>query len=655
MGFKRFDYEDIKQATNNFAEDNIIGIGSSGKVYQGKLLRPEGLVTYAFKRIESHGRSGNLKLYMYLSKIKHENICSFVGICMDTPTTEVLVFEFPSRRSLDLYLSTAELTWLKRLKICLGVARGLSYLHGDKGIVHHNVKITNILLDDNWQAKINFGNADWEEYTTLHNPIGTIDNIDPWYFESGFLTKESDIYSLGMVLFEVLCRKPTSTTSDDSVIVEPLSKLARQHYENGTLTEIIDPILRKQMSPNSFDIFSAISYRCRQWDREKRPKILEIVKKIEEALGHQLEFEKVSAVELKRSFQQHLKIPLKEIHFATNGFHANHLIGWGGFGGVYKAELLHLDVRKYVKMDDFHRQSIVENSTYPRRKSKVAVKKLDSRYGQGRKQFLQEIDVLSLLNHQNIVPLLGFCDEDGEMILVYEYASNGSLDRHIGKFGKVYSHTWAQRLQICLDMAHGLNYLHEMDIIHRDIKSANILIGHAQEVMIGDFGLSRTKKNPDVEYSITDVAGTAAYVEPKYARTGMLTKQTDIYSLGVVLLEVFCGRLVVSPTLGDDPEYLLHEAKRHFQQKTFNQMIDPYLNEEFEKSCAISGNTSFSDSINTFVEITYKCLHDDQAHHLTMKDVVKELKKASTIFHGEGMEMLSTEPTKLDTNNFTED
>ncbi|KAJ9565749.1 hypothetical protein OSB04_001715 [Centaurea solstitialis] len=677
MDVQEFDFGDVERATNYFSEKNVIREGSLGKVYKGELLRPGGRVTYAFKRLRTRGRDVTLELFKYLSKIKHENIYSPVGYCVEKNVAkeklkwEVLIYEFPSRGSLDLYLSKEELTWLKRLNICLGVVRGLSYLH-DVGLVHGNLMSKNILLDDNWEAKLaNFNLAQGFEvvfsrgecWLSFSSGRLIVDDIVHWHYRTGDPTE--DIYSLGTVLFQALCGKPTPTR--EYMGNHFLSSFARFYYAEGTFRDIIDPTLRKQMSQKSFDIFSAISYRCLH---HERPKIHEIVNKIEEALEHQLEFENVLVVaEQKRSFQQQqLKIPLKEIQLATNGFHADHLIGRGGFGGVYKAELLHLDVRNYVKMNNSHRQSIVENFAYQRIKSKVAVKKLDNRYGQGTKQFLQEIEVLSVLNHQNIVPLLGFCDEDGEMILVYEYASNGSLDRHIGKIGKVYGHTWAQRLQICLDVAHGLKYLHEMDIIHRDIKSANILIGDTQEGMIGDFGLSRVKKNTNVEFSVTDVAGTPGYVEPKYARTGMVSKQTDIYSLGVVLLEVFCGRLAISPTLGDDPEYLLHQAKRHFQQKTFNQMIDPYLNEEFEKSRAISENTSVFHSIIIFAEITYKCLHNDQAHQLTMADVVKELKKAWAIYHvsryffhndlkgiftEERVEMLSTEIIQRDITDYT--
>ncbi|GJT03442.1 phloem protein 2-like protein [Tanacetum coccineum] len=345
-------------------------------------------------------------------------------------------------------------------------------------------------------------------------------------------------------------------------------------------------------------------------------------------------------------------IPFREIYSATNGFSNDHLIGGGGFGGVYRAKLLHFDVREYARKNGGGGGCRFRG--YPRRRSTVAIKKLDSRYGQGKREFLQEIEVLSRLKHRNLVSLLGFCDHDGEMILVYEYACKGSLDKCINNRRRVYSHTWAQRLQICLDVAHGLSYLHNLGIIHRDIKSANILLGPNFEGLIGDFGLSRTSKHQNVEFSMTNVAGTPAYIDPTYFRTGELTKHSDMYSFGVVLWEVLCGRLAILPKIGDDQEYLLHLARRHLMQNKLNLIIiDPQLKEEFMRSSSIPGNKNFEDSIQTFAAIAYKCL-DAKARQLTMADVVKELKKAWA-FHVTGVEMFSLSIINSATSGFSEE
>ncbi|KAI7741266.1 hypothetical protein M8C21_008701 [Ambrosia artemisiifolia] len=158
-----------------------------------------------------------------------------------------------------------------------------------------------------------------------------------------------------------------------------------------------------------------------------------------------------------------MKIPLEQIKLATNDFHDDFKIGRGGYGKVYKADLFHFDVQRYYKDNVYQRATQAELLGYQRRKSKVAIKRLDRRYGQGTAEFLQEISVLSYFRHQNLVTLLGFCDEDQERILVYEYASNGSLDEYISSTDNTKNYPWAQHLQICLDAARGLEFLHNGD------------------------------------------------------------------------------------------------------------------------------------------------------------------------------------------------
>ncbi|KAI3506189.1 hypothetical protein L1887_28545 [Cichorium endivia] len=239
--------------------------------------------------------------------------------------------------------------------------------------------------------------------------------------------------------------------------------------------------------------------------------MVEVVEKLEEVLGLQQKFEVALAHQqvadnlkdkqegeddFKVKNMDHMKIPLEDIKSATHTFHDDYKIGIGGFGNVYKAKLFHFDFRKYIKEGGYGTVSMVELSGYRRTQSTVAIKRLDRNFGQGTREFLQEISVLPYFTHKNLVTLVGFCDEDDERILVYEYASNGSLDSHIGRNDITNCHTWAIRLHICLDAAYGLDFLHNgvgehHRIIHRDIKSSNILLGRNYTGMISDFGLSR--------------------------------------------------------------------------------------------------------------------------------------------------------------------
>ncbi|CAI9284289.1 unnamed protein product [Lactuca saligna] len=676
----RIPLEDILQATNNFADEYMIRRGGSGQIYKGVLIGAAGSVTVVFKRLRREFGQGSSEFWkeimLILSEYRHENIINFVGFC-DKGNEMILVYEFAKNGSLDLHLHSANLTWLKRLQICLGAARGLSYLHNPTGtqqrILHRDLKSANILLDENWHAKIadfrlsEFGPENMMNTFLINNARGAFGYIDPLYIETGFLTKESDIYAFGMVLMEVLCGRLVNEKGKP-----PLGAMVHQYYKEGKLMEIIDPILRKQMSADSLDLFSAIAYQCLKRERKERPSIIEVVEKLEQVLELQHKFEEALAhqqvadnlkdnregeEDFKVKNMDHMKIPLEAIKSATYNFHDDYKIGIGGFGKVYKAKLFHFDFRKYVKQGGYKTVSTVELSSYQRTQSTVAIKRLDRSSGQGTGEFLQEISVLPYFTHKNLVTLVGFCDEDHERILVYEYASNGSLDCHIENND---IHTWKTRLQICLDAAYGLDFLHNgvgehHRIIHRDIKSSNILLGRNYIGMISDFGLSRIgPANLQATFLMTQAVGTLAYVDPQYAKTGKLTKESDVYSFGVVLFEALSGRLARFQLSKDDPEFLPHMAKRCFQQKKVNEIIDSKFKKEFEKAGSpVLDDETCPASLMIFAEIACKCCNKKREDRPTMADVVKELERAFKS-HVKGVESLRTtlDDVMSATNNF---
>ncbi|GJW28024.1 phloem protein 2-like protein [Tanacetum coccineum] len=306
---------------------------------------------------------------------------------------------------------------------------------------------------------------------------------------------------------------------------------------------------------------------------------------------------------------QHMKIPLEEIRSATSE----------SIGKVYKADLSHFNVDKYVAENKIKRVSMEEILKYPRIKSTVAIKSIDGGYGQRTAERLQ---TLLYLSNKNLVKLVGFCDEDAERIhVVYEYASNGSLDAYIhrqhisyrkyitnptrGTMRNIFP--WVIRLQFCLDAARGLNFLHigngkNGTIIHGNIKSSNILISRDGVGMIGDFGLS-TNQN-----------------------TERLTKEYDVFSFGLVLYEVMSKDQLTHFELSkDDPELLPDLVKIGFNLRKLNNIIDPMLQKEFEKDRA--SISTQEDSIDIFAKIAYRCFAEVE-NRPTMADIVQELEKA---------------------------
>ncbi|PWA47357.1 protein kinase-like domain, Phloem protein 2-like protein [Artemisia annua] len=291
---------------------------------------------------------------------------------------------------------------------------------------------------------------------------------------------------------------------------------------------------------------------------------------------------------------KHLEIQLELIKSATDNFSDSKVIGVGGFGKVYKGELL-----------------------YPEGKRIVAFKRLDRKHGQADPQFFTEIRLLSSYKHDNLIPLLGFCKEGDEMILMYEHASQGSLDRILNDANL----TWTHRLKICLGAAKGLSFLHDPNgsqerVLHRDIKSANILLDENLNAKVADFGLSKVgPANQPYTFLVTNPVGTPGYCDPLYMYTYQLTKESDVYSFGVVLFEVLCGRVCYEYSNGDLKKIFVPDWKECYEQKKLDEIIFPDLKQQMDSS-----------SVETFVDIAYQCLQITREQRPTMSVVVEKLK-----------------------------
>ncbi|CAI9284694.1 unnamed protein product [Lactuca saligna] len=290
--------EDIKSATCNFSQDRWIGGGGFGSVYKGELSLPTGPTMVAFKRLDQRSDQGNPEFWkeiMMLSKYKHENLISLLHFCIEGDE-RVLVYEYAPRGSLDRYLSDATLTWNQRLHICIGVARALKYLHDpmetQQRLIHRDMKSSNILLDDNWNAKVSdfglskIGPANQPQTYLVSRPVGTLGYCDPLYSEMGFLSKESDVYSFGVVLFEVLCGRSCCEYSNGKLINILVQKWIKCYNEN-KLKDIIFQDLKGQTVWDSVMTFSAIANRCLKRDRKDRPTMHQIVNALEVALQKQ--------------------------------------------------------------------------------------------------------------------------------------------------------------------------------------------------------------------------------------------------------------------------------------------------------------------------------------------------------------------------------
>ncbi|CAL5424742.1 unnamed protein product [Camellia sinensis] len=279
----------------------------------------------------------------------------------------------------------------------------------------------------------------------------------------------------------------------------------------------------------------------------------------------------------------------QEMALATNNFDASSQVGQGGYGKVYKG--------------------ILADGTV------VAIKRALEGSLQGEKEFLTEIELLSRLHHRNLVSLLGYCDEEGEQMLVYEFMSNGTLRDHLSGAAKE-PPGFAMRLRIALGSSKGILYLHtEADppIFHRDVKASNILLDSKFTAKVADFGLSRLAPVPDIQgmmpsHVSTVVKGTPGYVDPEYFLTHKLTDKSDVYSLGVVFLELLTGMHPIS-----HGKNIVREVKVAYRFGMIFSVIDKKM------------GSYPSDCVERFVNLALKCCQDETDNRPSMSEVVREL------------------------------
>ena len=249
-----------------------------------------------------------------------------------------------------------------------------------------------------------------------------------------------------------------------------------------------------------------------------------------------------------------------ELAHATNDFNDKEKLGQGGFGGVYRGFLRDLD-------------------------SIVAIKRVSEGSRQGIKEYISEVKIISQLRHKNLVQLIGWCHErsKGQLLLVYDFMPNGSLDSHL--YRKDALLIWDVRYKIVQDLASALLYLHEgweQCVLHRDIKSSNIMLDSNFNAKLGDFGLARLVDH-DKASQITDLAGTKGYIDPGCVTTRRASKESDVYSFGIVALELACGRKPVDHNATEDQIVMLDWVKVLYEKGEVHKAVDERLGGCFDE------------------------------------------------------------------------
>ncbi|KAL4560644.1 hypothetical protein LXL04_032797 [Taraxacum kok-saghyz] len=584
---RHFKFPEIRLATRNFDESLVIGHGGFGKVYKGTIHDGSSLVVAAIKRLDSKSDQGADEFWAevkMLSKLRHCHLVSLIGYC-DDRNEMILVYEYMPYGSFEdhLHKFSTPLPWLQRLKLCIGAARGLDYLHTGTGIefgvIHRDVKSANILLNDSWAAKIaDFGlskigpkDQPFSHVSTLVK--GTFGYLDPDYFYTGRLTRKSDVYAFGVVLFEVLCRKRALDASRDEE-QHSLARWVQDSIKDGTLKHIIDSDIRDQISPKCLKGFAHVAYRCLHSHPKQRPTMAEVVVSLESVLALQ----EKNDISLQSGTRTILGRMANMFPFAYNGENS----GWvdkNAFGLSSPGCEIAVTVKKpheesfrghagwlgsravdcFTEYDEWARYKLHEvigtgssgvvcSAFDTLIGEKVAIKKINDIFGQGfvATRILREILLLRLLQHPDIVEIKHILlppsrREFSDIYVVFEL-----MESDLHHVIKANENLTPEHCRFFLyQLLRGLKYMHSANVFHRDLKPKNILVNADCKLKICDFGIARVVFN-DTPTAVcwTDYVATRWYRAPELCGSffAKYTQAIDTWSIGCIFAELLTGK-----------------------------------------------------------------------------------------------------------------
>ncbi|KAD2393980.1 hypothetical protein E3N88_40957 [Mikania micrantha] len=571
---RQFTFSEIQLASQNLDESLVIGHGGFGKVYKGTIANGSNRLIVAIKRLDSTSDQGASEFWAevnMLSNLRHCHLVSLIGYCNDGQEM-ILVYEYMSHGTLEDRLHNCQipLSWMQRLTICIGAARGLDYLHTGTGIknglVHRDVKSSNILLHGSWAAKISdFGLSKIcpkNQQSTYVNTIvkGTFGYLDPDYFYTGKLTRKSDVYALGVVLFEVLCGKRAVDRSIDEE-QWALAIWAQDSIKEGRLKQIVDTSIRGSVSTKYVKMFSQLAKRCLHKHLKQRPTMAEVVVCLESILALQEKANSTSQLTIVQKFGRFTPMFIypSNVESVENsgGSSVNSLELYFDTVGGENQTLHHFDIDTLiVATQNFSEANRIAPYSCGRYKGKlqngqsIAVAPTSS--GTTCEVYMNEASILAKLEHENVAKLLGYCIEGKIWFLVYEFTVLESLDR-----------------LICLAV-------NETDC-------------HVSRIF----------------------AGCGGYLAPEYVLYGDLSTKVDVFNLGVLILQIIIGHK--GTTIDFSPEEgLLKFVEGNWLNVTLSNIIDPMIDVDL-------------NSLTSFVEIGLLCVQEDAADRPTMEEVVSML------------------------------
>ncbi|CAN6371456.1 unnamed protein product [Urochloa humidicola] len=622
--------EFLKQITEDFSSEREVGHGAFGVVYKGILQN--GQVVAVKKLVPTSGvhdrrfqnEAANLQI------LEHRNIVKLLGSCnhaerklvekngrhiLSDVKEKFLCYEYLSNGSLHNYIygELCGLDWNMRFKIILGICNGLHFLHEERSeaIVHLNLKPSNIMLGDNMVPKItDFGLSRLfdEEQTRIltQNVVGWIGYIAPEYHYRGEISVKSDIFSLGVLILEIVTGLKRELNSEDissKLLIDYVSKnwTKRSHVQSKY------PSLEEQ------DLVQVnrcieLGLNCVETDPKKRPNAGSIIGKLE-GFNHEANIHRTMENKLQLTIEFPREPKLQYVEQITGNFSNEFEIGRGSFGVVYKGALQSGEV--------------------------VAVKRLlaVSQTNQD-KNFKNEVCSLIDINHRNIVKLIGYCYEiqrklveshgryifadTRERILCYEYLPRGSLDKYL--YGAFHELNWNTSFKIIQGICQGLQFLHELQrpIIHMDLKPGNILLDDNLMPKIADFGLSRIFGEEQTRTLTSNVLGSRGYLAPEYYYRGEVSTKSDIFSLGILIIEIVTGLKVDSNTEDLSSKNLINSVRKSWTKMP--QIASNYPTLE----------ANYLQQVKRCIDIGLHCVSTNPTERPSVGEIIDRLDAKST-------------------------
>ncbi|XP_047979261.1 LRR receptor kinase BAK1-like isoform X2 [Salvia hispanica] len=497
-GLRIYSQRELLVATDSFSDKNILVRGGRGKVYKGRLA--DGTLAEV-ERVPPQAAEIDMEM---ISIATHWNVIRARGSCI-TQKEKLLVYPYMDNGSVAFWLrerkdSLPPLDWLTRMKIALGAAKGLAYLHHicPREIIHCDVKASNILLDEYFEAVL--ANLSLGEYVDccgddIVTPVkGTIGHIAPEYLATGKCSVKSDVFGYGVFLLELITAKSAFDLArfaydNDMLLLDWVNHI----YKEREWKVIVDAELQGKFLDEEVEDLLQIALICTQDDPEGRPTMLEVVRRLDVAYRWAKGDIEWSKEDFKGDIlegQDAQNISLDKLHAATEGF-SNKIISEDSFNVIYKGWL----------------------DGYP-----VAVKRYNSQSLEY--CFERELEIGRIcLPIPNLIHVIGFCRMPEVQLLVFPLMVNGSVDSWLtGRYESRPPLTWKQRKNIAIGTARGLAHLHdkcEKKIIHCDVKAANIMLDDKFEPVVADFKSAKIMDH-NVTHITTSVTGTIGHIAPEY-------------------------------------------------------------------------------------------------------------------------------------------